>query len=103
MKQANNRTRGMILKMVESVWGNLRSREARRAWAQGQKERNAAGDQIFRAWLIGAGVPDDVAKKAWAQGSRERAVAFLASNAEWIKYYNLEAEVKAAFIKHTPK
>lgn len=98
-----NKTRGMILKMVESVWGNLRTPAARRAWAQGQQQRNAAADQIFRAWLIGAGVPEDTAKKAWAQGSREKAIAFLAENADWIKYYKLEAQVKAAFQKHTPK
>lgn len=103
MKAATTRTKGMILKMIESVWGSLRSKEARRAWAQGQQKRNAAGDQVFRAWLIGSGVPDDIARKAWAKGSRKEAIKVLADNAEWIKYYKLEAEVKAAFKKHTPQ
>jgi len=99
----NNKIKGMFLKMTKSVWGNLRTRAARRAWAQGQQQRYAAGDQIFRAWLITSGVPDDVARRAWATGSREKAIAFLADNTEWIKYYKLEAEVKRAFKKHTPQ
>jgi len=98
-----DRTKGMVLKMIESVWGNLRTKEARRAWAQGQQQHNTAGDQVFRVWLIGAGVPDDIARKAWEQGSLEKARALLAKNAEWIKYYRLEKEVRAAFQKHTPK
>jgi len=98
-----DRTKGMVLKMIESVWGNLRTKEARRAWAQGQQQRNTAGDQVFRVWLIGSGVPDNIARKAWEQGSREKAIAILVQNAEWIKYCRLEKEVKEAFKKHTPK
>jgi len=103
MKALDAKTKGMFLKMIETVWGNLRTREARAAWAKGQAKRNETGDQIFRHWLVSVCVPEDVAKKAWEHGSRKAAIGFLADNADWIKYYRLEKEVRAAFKAHEPK
>lgn len=89
--------------MVQSVWGNLRTRTARIAWAKAQTARNATGDALFRQWLIDKGIPENVAKKAWATGSRESAIAFLAEQKGWVEYYGLQSEVKAAFKKHAPQ
>lgn len=93
----------MILRMIESVWGSLRTPAARRAWAQGQQKRNAAGDQLFRAWLIQSGIPEDVAEKSLAGRTKKEAIAWLQheDRRAWIEYYNLQEEVNRAFAQKT--
>ena len=99
----NDMIRDMIRKMIKTIWGNLRTGPARMAWAKAQTARNKTDDAICRQWLIDNNVPDDVARRAWATGFRPSAIAFLARQADWIKYYGLEKEVREAFKKHTPQ
>lgn len=105
MKTMTNRTKGMVLKMIQSVWGGLKTKEARAAWAKGQAERNSIEDQIFRHWIISQGIPEDIARKAWEQGDKARAIAWLRhpDRKSWIEYYQIGKEVNAAFQKLTPQ
>lgn len=98
-----NRTRGMILKMIEAIWGNLRTKPARIAWAKSQVARNETEDAIFRQWLLDNNVPDDIARRALETGSREKAIAFLAKEKDWIQYYKIQIEVRNAFKTHELK
>ena len=104
-KPITARTKGMVLKMIQSVWGGIRTPKARAAWAKGQAERNKIEDQVFRHWISGQGIPEDIAQKAWAQGDKARAIEWLRhqDRATWIEYYNIQKEVNDAFKKHTPK
>lgn len=96
--------RGMILRMIETVWGNLRSRPARQAWAKAQTTRNKTDDDLFRQWLISQNVPDDIVRRAWEKGgTRFQALRYVRDQKDWIEYYNLVDEVNAAFKKHAPK
>lgn len=90
-------TKGMFLKMIESVWGSLRSPAARQAWARGQQSRNKTDDQIFRVWLIGKDVPGDLARRAWDEGGNKKALEYIRKQQDWIEYYNLKKEVNQAF------
>lgn len=96
----NSKAGPALLKFINSAWGSLKTSQARAAWAKAQPSRHLAEDAVFRQWLIDANVPEDIAGRAWATGSRAGAIAMLAENAGWIKYYKIEAEVRAAFKKH---
>lgn len=98
--KANSKAAPALLKFINSAWGNLETAQARAAWAKAQPARCRAEDAVFRKWLIDSNVPEDVAARAWATGSRAEAIAVLAENTGWIKYYKIEAEVRAAFKKH---
>jgi len=96
--------KGMFRKMIDDIWGNLRSKEARMAWAKAQAARTKIDDALFRQWLIEKGVPDDLARRAWEQGGTKfQALRYIRDQKEWIEYYNLTVEVNAAFQKHTPQ
>lgn len=101
----SNETRGMFLSLIDKVWGNLKTTQARAAWCKAQPARVRAEDEAFRAELIEAGYPAAIVRMAYAHGkSRAGAIEYLSNEhvVNFLKYHRLTEEVKAAFKAYKP-